>query len=56
MPTLEELKKEKFVPEGKPERVAKALEALYQESAIDLPLEALKQIAEDSAIEDLFSE
>src|SRR5262245_39275150 len=34
---LEELKKQKFTSEGKQERISKALAALYQETAIELP-------------------
>ncbi|HZF41424.1 MAG TPA: hypothetical protein VE715_21550 [Blastocatellia bacterium] len=51
---LEELKKQKFTLEGKQERIAKALAALYQETAIELPTEVWRHIAEDSDLEDQF--
>lgn len=49
---LEELKRQKFTPEGKQERVAKALEALGVELVIDLPIEVLKWLAEDPDLEE----
>lgn len=51
-PSLEELKKATFPPEGKEERVARALAALHQPFGIDLPIEVLKRIVEDSDLED----
>lgn len=53
MVTLEELKKRHFTPEGKEERIDKALAALYGDHPqIDLPIEDLKRIAEDPDLED----
>ncbi len=49
---LEELIKERFAPEGKAERIAKALEALYQEEPIKLSPEEWKWVAEDADLED----
>jgi hypothetical protein len=51
---LEALKKQKFAPEGRQERIAIALAALRQETAIHLPLEEWRRIAEDSDLEDQF--
>ena len=45
---LEELIKQRFTPEGKAERVAKALTALYQEETIKLSPEEWKWVAEDA--------
>jgi hypothetical protein len=49
---LEELVRQRFTPEGKPERVAKALAALYQEEPIRLHPDDWKWVAEDTALED----
>ncbi len=51
---LEELIKQRFTPEGKEERVAKALAALYQEEPIHLSREEWKWMAEDAELEDQF--
>jgi hypothetical protein len=51
---LEELKRQKFTEEGKEERIAKALAALSQETAIELPTEVWRLIAEDPDLEDQF--
>lgn len=51
---LEELKKQKFTPEGRQERIAKALAALRQETAIKLPAETWRRIAEATDLEDQF--
>ena len=51
---LRALKQQKFPPEGKPERVAKALAVLQQPSAITLSKEEWKLIAEDPDLEDQF--
>jgi hypothetical protein len=48
------LSKQRFPPETKAERVAKALAALGQEGYSQLPLEDLKRIAEDPDLEDQF--
>ncbi len=49
---LEDLAKQRFTPEGKAERVAKALAALYQEEPIKLSPEEWKWIAESADLED----
>ena len=51
-PRLEELVKQRFTPEGKAERVAKALAALHQEQPIKLSPEEWKWVAEDADLED----
>jgi hypothetical protein len=51
---LEELKKQKFTPEGKEERIAKGLAALHQEPTIVLPTDVWRRIAEDPDLEDQF--
>jgi len=51
---LEELKRRRFTPEGKAERVARALAALYQEESIKLSPEEWRWIAEDPDLEDQF--
>ena len=49
---LEALVKQRFTPEGKAARVAKALAALYQEEPIKLSPEEWKWVAEDADLED----
>jgi hypothetical protein len=49
---LEELLKQRFAREGKAERVAKALAALYQEEPIKLSPVEWKWVAEDAQFED----
>lgn len=51
---LQELIKQQFPLEGKSERVAKALAALYQEELIKLSPEEWKWVAEDTDLEDQF--
>jgi hypothetical protein len=51
---LEKLKRQKFTIEGKEERISRALAALYQETAIELPKEVWRYIAEDADLEDQF--
>ena len=51
---LAELKKQKFTPEGRQERIAKALAALDEEISIPLPIETLRQIVEDPDLADQF--
>ncbi len=51
---LEGLVRQRFTPEGKAERVAKALAALYQEEPIKLSPEEWKWVAEDADLEDQF--
>src|SRR5689334_19986075 len=51
---LEELKRQRFTEEGKPERIARSLAALNQQSSIQLSPEEWKLIAEDPDIEDQF--
>ena len=51
---LEELIKQRFAPEGKAERVGKALAALYQEETIKLSPEEWKWVAQDADLEDQF--
>ncbi|MGH9855020.1 MAG: hypothetical protein ACREBD_34755 [Blastocatellia bacterium] len=51
---LEALKRQRFPPEGKAERVAKALTALNQKVSIALTLDELKRIVEDPDLEDQF--
>ncbi len=48
---LEELIKQRFTPEGKAERVAKAL-ALYQQESIKLSPEEWKWVPEEADLED----
>ncbi len=50
---LEELVKQRFTPEGKAERVAKALSALHQEETIKLSPEEWRWVAEDPEFENL---
>jgi hypothetical protein len=47
---LEELIRQRFTPEGKVERVAKAMAALYQREAIELSTEEWKWVAEDAEL------
>lgn len=49
---LQELVKQRFTPEGKVDRVAKALAALHQEQPIKLSPEQWKWVAEDADLED----
>jgi hypothetical protein len=49
---LQELVRQRFSPEGKAERVAKALAALHQEQPIKLSPEQWKWVAEDADLED----
>ena len=49
---LAELKRARFTPEGKAERVARSLGALDQDVGIDLSLEEWKWIAEDPDLEE----
>jgi hypothetical protein len=49
---LEALVMQRFTPEGKAARVAKALAALYQEEPIKLSPEEWKWVAEDADLED----
>ncbi len=49
---LEELIKQRFTPEGKAERVARARAALHQEEPIKLSPEEWKWVAEDADLED----
>ncbi len=49
---LEEMIKQRFTPEGKAERVERALAALHQEERIKLSPEEWKWIAEDADLED----
>ncbi len=51
---LEELMGRRFAPEGKAERVAKALAAPYQEEPIRLSPQEWKWVAEDAELEDQF--
>ena len=51
---LERLKRQRFTPEQKPQRVAKALAALYERESIILSAEEWKHVAEDPDIEDEF--
>ncbi len=51
---LEELMKQRFTPEGKAERVARALAALHQEEPIKLSPEEWKWVAEDADLEEPF--
>ncbi len=50
---LEELMKQRFTPEGKAERVARALAALHQEEPIKLSPEDWKWVADGANVEDL---
>lgn len=49
---LEELMKQRFTPEGKAERVARAHAALHQEEPIKLSPEEWKWVAEDPDLGD----
>jgi hypothetical protein len=49
---LEELIRKRFPPEGKAERVARGLAALYQEPSIRLSAEEWKAILEETDAED----
>ncbi len=51
---IEALKKKRFSPEGKAERVARSLAALNQVAIIHLTPEEWRQIAEDPDVEDQF--
>lgn len=51
-PALQELVKQRFSPQRKAERVARALAALHQEQPIKLSPEQWKWVAEDSDLED----
>jgi hypothetical protein len=51
---LSELKKQRFTPEGKDERIARSLAALNQQASIHLSPEEWQRIAEDPDIEDQF--
>ena len=51
---LEALKKRRFSPEGRAERIARSLAALDQVATIRLTSEEWRQVAEDSDIEDQF--
>lgn len=51
---LEELKRRHFTPEGKAERVARALAALNEEQPISLTPEQWRQVVEDSPYEDQY--
>jgi len=53
-PTLEELIRKQFPPEGKADRIARELAALNQDPAIRLTPEQWKWIAEDPDLEDRF--
>jgi lipoate-protein ligase A len=49
---LEELARQQFTPEGKAERVKRALAALYEEEPIKLSPTDWKWVAEDVDLED----
>jgi hypothetical protein len=51
---LEALKRRRFTPEGKAERVARSLAALHQKVSIQLTPEEWRWIAEDPDVEDQF--
>ena len=51
---LEELVRQHFSPEGKPERISRALAALYQQEPIHLQAEEWKWVAENADLEDQF--
>ena len=51
-PDWKKLVKQRFTPEGKAGRVAKALAALHQEQLIKLSPEEWKWVAEDADLED----
>jgi hypothetical protein len=51
---LESLKRERFAPEGKAERVARSLAALDQPPSIHLSAETWRQIIEEAESEDEF--
>jgi hypothetical protein len=51
---LAELKKARFAPDGKEERIARSLAALNQEVGIRLSSEEWKRIIEDPELEDQF--
>ncbi len=53
-PSLAELIRQRFDPEGKRDRVAKGLAALHQEEPIKLTPEQWKSVAEDADLEDQF--
>jgi len=54
LPPLAELMRQRFDPEGKPDRVAKGLAALHQEEPIKLTPAQWKWVAEDLDLEDQF--
>jgi hypothetical protein len=51
---LAALKRARFTPDGKDERVARSLGALRQEVAIHLSTDDWRQLVEDSDLEDQF--
>ncbi|HKP13191.1 MAG TPA: hypothetical protein VJZ91_13820 [Blastocatellia bacterium] len=51
---LEELKKWRFTPEGRDERIARSLAALNRPASIRLSPDQWKFVAEDADIEDQF--
>ena len=51
--SLQEFLREQFPPEGKPQRVSLALEALNEEEKIQLSPEQWRWVAEDADLEDL---
>jgi hypothetical protein len=51
-PTLEQLKRERFTPENKAERITRSLAALDQVERIDLTPSEWRFIAEDPDLED----
>jgi len=51
-PSLEELARERFAPEGKAGRVSRALRALHEEVPMKLTPAQLKWVAEDPEAED----
>jgi hypothetical protein len=51
---LEELIRKRFPPEGKAERVGRALAALNQDATIHLTPEQWKWVAEDADLDDQF--
>ena len=53
-PRLEELIRQRFPAEGKAERIARALAALYQDAPVHLSPEQWNWIAEDPDLEDEF--
>jgi hypothetical protein len=51
---LRELKRARFTPEGKDERVARSLAALNQQAGISLSTDSWRHIIEESDLEDQF--